>query len=175
MKREEEIRIVHTTGLNNCGGRCVIHAHVKDGKILRLTTDDREHAGDGVPLCACAKGLNYHRTLLGGDRLLWPMKRVGERGEGRFERISWDEALDMIAREWTRIRDTYGPGSRYVNYATGISGLLSGSGLAKRMLSLDGGYLGYYNSYSSASVSYTHLSGRVASVQAGLLSGLPHE
>ena len=153
MKREEEIRIVHTTGLNNCGGRCVIHAHVKDGKILRLTTDDREHAGDGVPLCACAKGLNYHRTLLGGDRLLWPMKRVGERGEGRFERISWDEALDTIAREWTRIRDTYGPGSRYVNYATGISGLLSGSGLAKRLLSLDGGYLGYYNSYSSACIS----------------------
>lgn len=76
------------------------------------------------------------------------MKRVGQRGEGKFQRISWEEATDLIAREWVRIRDTYGPGSRYVNYATGISAAISGSSLAKRLLKLDGGYLGYYNSYS---------------------------
>lgn len=148
-----EEKIIHTTGLNNCGGRCLIHAHVRDGEIIKLTTETPKEAGDRVPLCACAKGLNYHKTFLNEDRLLYPMKRVGERGEGRFERISWVEAVDTIAAEWVRIRDTYGPASRYVNYATGMSGLLDPCAMARRLLALDGGYLGRYNSYSSACMS----------------------
>ena len=152
MSHHEEVRIVNTTGRNNCGGRCVIHAWVRDGRIEKLITDTREDAGEGVPLTACVRGLNYHKTFLGEDRLKYPMKRVGERGEGSCERITWEEAVDTIASEWIRIRDTYGPGSRYVNYATGISGVLRGSSLAKRLLSLDGGFLDYYNSYSTACI-----------------------
>ena len=152
MDHQNETKIIHTMGRNNCGGRCIIHAHVRDGQIEKLTTDTPQAAGDDVPLCACVRGLNYHKTFLGPDRLRYPMKRVGERGEGKFQRISWEEATDLIAREWVRIRDTYGPGSRYVNYATGISAAISGSSLAKRLLKLDGGYLGYYNSYSTACI-----------------------
>jgi anaerobic dimethyl sulfoxide reductase subunit A len=152
MKDENEFRIIHTTGRNNCGGRCVIHAHVRGGKIEKLTTDTPQACGGGVPLCACVRGMNYHRTFLGEDRLKWPMKRVGERGEGKFERISWEEAVDTIVKEWIRIRDTYGPGSRYVNYATGVSALLRGNQMAKRLLSLDGGFLDSYNSYSTACI-----------------------
>ena len=149
----EETRVIHTMGRNNCGGRCIIHAHVKDGKIVKLTTDTAAAAGEEVPLCACVRGLNYHKTYLGDDRLRYPLKRVGQRGEGKFERISWEEAVDTIVREWVRIRDTYGPGSRYVPYATGVSAMFSGRELAKRLLKLDGGYLDYYNSYSSACMS----------------------
>ncbi len=145
-----EEKIIYTTGLNNCGGRCLICAHVEDGRIVKLTTDTPAQAGDSVPLCACAKGLNYHKTFLNGERILHPMKRVGPRGEGEFEPITWAEAVDTIAAQWIRIRDTYGPGSRYVNYATGMSGLLDPSAMAKRLLALDGGYLDRYNSYSSA-------------------------
>lgn len=152
MDQQNETKIIHTMGRNNCGGRCIIHAHVRDGQIEKLTTDTPQAAGDDVPLCACIRGLNYHKTFLSPDRLRYPMKRVGERGEGKFQRISWEEATDLIAREWVRIRDTYGPGSRYVNYATGISAAISGSSLAKRLLKLDGGYLGYYNSYSTACI-----------------------
>lgn len=152
MDQQNETKIIHTMGRNNCGGRCIIHAHVRDGQIEKLTTDTPQAAGEDVPLCACVRGLNYHKTFLGPDRLRYPMKRVGERGEGKFQRISWEEATDLIAREWVRIRDTYGPGSRYVNYATGISAAISGSSLAKRLLKLDGGYLGYYNSYSTACI-----------------------
>ena len=149
---EQGCRVVHTMGLNNCGGRCIIHAHVRDGKIEKLTTDTPAAAGDKVPLCACVRGMNYDKTFFGPDRLLYPMKRVGQRGEGKFQRISWEEATDTIAREWARIRDTYGPGSRYINYATGISAVASGHSLADRLLKLDGGYLGYYNSYSTACI-----------------------
>jgi anaerobic dimethyl sulfoxide reductase subunit A len=147
-----ELKVVHTTGRNNCGGRCIIHAYVRDGKIEKLTTDTPEDCGDGVPLCACVRGMNYHKTFLGEDRLKWPMKRVGDRGEGKFERISWQEAVDTIVKEWIRIRDTYGPGSRYVNYATGVSALFRGNQLAKRLLALDGGFLDSYNSYSTACI-----------------------
>ena len=82
------------------------------------------------------------------------MKRIGERGEGRFERISWGEAAELISSEWIRIRDTYGPASRYMMYGAGVTGVLRPSKMAKRLLSLDGGYLDYYNSYSSACSNY---------------------
>ena len=74
---EEKLKIIHTTGRNNCGGRCIIHAHVRNGQIERLTTDTLQAAGQSVPLCACVRGLNYHKTFLGPDRLQYPMRRVG--------------------------------------------------------------------------------------------------
>jgi nitrate reductase alpha subunit len=83
------------------------------------------------------------------------LKRVGKRGEGKFEPITWDEAIDIITKEWIRIRDTYGPESRYVNYGWGVEALLNGTSLAKRLLRLDGGHLDYYNNYSTACTSYT--------------------
>ena len=51
--------IIHTTGRNNCGGRCLIHAHVEDGQIKRLTTENLEEAeaaGCEFPMTACVRG-----------------------------------------------------------------------------------------------------------------------
>lgn len=143
-------RIIPTMGRNNCGGRCRILVHEKDGKIISIKGDPAYP--DKMP---CIRGLNYHKTFLGDDRLKTPLKRVGKRGEGKFEPISWEEAIDTISKEWVRIRDTYGAESRYVNYAWGISAVMSGLNLAKRLLALDGGYLEYYNSYSTACTNYT--------------------
>lgn len=142
--------IIPTMGRNNCGGRCRILVHEKDGKIISIKGDPAYP--DKMP---CIRGLNYHKTYLGDDRLTTPLKRVGKRGEGKFEPITWEEAIDIITKEWIRIRDTYGVESRYVNYAWGISAVLSGLNLAKRLLALDGGYLEYYNSYSTACTNYT--------------------
>ena len=147
-----ETKIIPTTGRNNCGGRCIIYAHVRDGIIEKLSTETTGTPEHPVPLCACARGLNYHKTFLGEDRLRWPMKRTGERGEGKFSRISWKEALDILTSEYIRIRDTYGPGSRYVNDGCGISAVMRGDRMMRRLLALDGGYLGSYNSYSSACI-----------------------
>lgn len=145
-----EERIIPTMGRNNCGGRCRLLVHEKDGKILSIKGDPAYP--DRLP---CIKGLNYHKTFLGDDRLLTPMKRVGRRGEGKFEPITWKEAVDIIVKEWVRIRETYGCASRYVHYAWGVEALLNGTSLAKRLLRLDGGHLDYYNSYSTACVNYT--------------------
>ena len=143
-------RIIPTMGRNNCGGRCRILVHEKDGEIISIKGDP--NYPDKMP---CIRGLNYHKTFLGDERLTTPMKRVGKRGEGKFEPITWEEAIDTIVKEWIRIRDMYGVESRYVNYAWGISAVLSGLNLAKRLLALDGGYLEYYNSYSTACTNYT--------------------
>jgi anaerobic dimethyl sulfoxide reductase subunit A len=144
-------KIISTCSINNCGGRCVIKAHVKDGVVVRVSTDTQV-AGDLTtpPLRACVRGRNYRSMLYSPDRLKYPMKRVGKRGEGKFERISWDEAIETIASEVKRIGDKYGPESRFVNYASGQSwGLHGGRNAARKLLSLTGGYLNYRNDYSS--------------------------
>ena len=141
----------NTGGLNNCGGICVIRPTVQDNCMLRIETDNSSNAPQ---LRACVRGRSYRKTFLSPDRLRYPMKRVGKRGEGMFRRISWEEAIELLSSEWIRIRDTYGPGSRYVMYGTGSQGIIQPRSLAKRLLALDGGFLDYFNSYSSACVNY---------------------
>lgn len=143
----EEKKVIMTGGSNNCGGKCSLRTEVQDDCLTRLDTG----CGIGAPsLRACVRGRGYRQTYLSGQRLRYPMKRVGERGEGKFERISWDEALDTIAENWVRIRDTYGVGSRYVNYGLGINAAMRPDLMAKRLLAVDGGYLNFYGSYSFA-------------------------
>ncbi|MGI6551624.1 MAG: molybdopterin-dependent oxidoreductase [Bacillota bacterium] len=98
-------------------------AHVKDGTIVRISTDQEPEEGDQLQLRACLRGRAYRNRLYHPDRLKYPMKRVGKRGEGKFERITWDEATDTIAAEIKRIKNEYGPEGIYVQYASGIPGL----------------------------------------------------
>ena len=149
---DEHARVINTGGLNNCGGICVIRPTVQENCILRIGSDtDPSHAPQ---IRACVRGRGYRKTFLNPGRLRYPMRRVGKRGSGHFERISWEEAVDELVKNWIRIRDAYGPASRYVIYGTGVTGIFRPSNLTKRLLSLDGGFLGAFNSYSSACVSY---------------------
>ena len=100
----DDVKIVPTGGCYDCGGRCVIKVHVKDGVAVRVESDD----GEAPQLRACLKGRAFRKQVYSPDRLLHPLKRVGPRGKGEFERISWDEALDTVANQIQRISDTYG-------------------------------------------------------------------
>ncbi len=133
---------------HNCGGRCLLIAHVQDGRILRLEADDRPDSVAAPQLRACARGRAYLRRQYHPDRLLTPLKRVGKRGEGRFAPITWDEALDILARQMRRVREQYGNSALFVPYGTGSYNQLNGSHVARRLLNLFGGCLGIYNSYS---------------------------
>src|SRR3972149_4515327 len=95
-------KVVPTVCASHCGGACLLKVHVKDGVITRIETDD----GEEPQLRGCLRGRAYRQRVYSPDRLLYPMRRVGARGEGRFERISWDEALDKVASEQQRVRDT---------------------------------------------------------------------
>ena len=147
----EEPKVIMSGGYNNCGGKCVIQPVVQEGCILKIESD---LSSNNPQIRACVRGRGYRKTFLSPDRLRYPMKRVGERGSGKFRRITWQQAADEISEQWIRIRDTYGPGSRYVPYATGVTGIMYPSGLAERLLAADGGYLGFFGSYSSACASY---------------------
>jgi anaerobic dimethyl sulfoxide reductase subunit A len=138
---------------HNCGGRCVLVAHVRDGVITRLDADDRPEDSPGAPqLRACIRGRSYLRRQYHPDRLQYPLKRVGPRGEGQFTRISWDEALDTLAGQIRRVKETYSNSALFIPYGTGSYNQLNGSHTARRLLNLYGGCLGIYNTYSSAAV-----------------------
>jgi anaerobic dimethyl sulfoxide reductase subunit A len=126
----------------------VLIAHVRDGRITHLDADDRPDDLGAPQLRACVRGRAYLRRQYHPDRLLRPLRRVGERGEGRFEPISWDEALDTLARELERVKARHGPSALFVPYGTGSYNQLNGSHVARRLLNLFGGCLGIYNSYS---------------------------
>lgn len=140
---------------HNCGGRCVLTAHVKDGVLVRITTDDSADSAQSPQLRACLRGRATRNRLYHPDRLKYPMKRTGRRGEGRFERISWDQAIELIAFRLKSVVDRFGPASVYIQYGTGDGGAISGVSAARRLMNLMGGYLGYYGSYSSACLRYT--------------------
>ncbi len=133
---------------HNCGGRCLLIAHVENGRITRLDTDDRPDSLAAPQLRACVRGRAYLQRQYHPDRLLHPLKRVGARGEGKFERISWDEALDLLAGQLQRVKARYGNGALFIPYGTGSYNQLNGSHTARRLLNLFGGCLGIYNSYS---------------------------
>lgn len=75
----------------NCPGRCSLKFHVKDDEVVWVDTCTSKDAGfDDPQPRACLRGRTYRRWMNHPDRINYPMKRVGKRGEGKFERISWD-------------------------------------------------------------------------------------
>ena len=134
----------------NCGGRCIFQWHVKDGKIQWMNTDDTGE--DDFQARACLRGRVMRQWVNSPDRLQYPMKRVGKRGEGKFERISWDEAVSTIAEKIRHTIDTYGNDSIYVNYATGMYSATGRS--VERLLNCVGGYLPMYGDYSTGMHQY---------------------
>src|SRR6056297_315935 len=155
LEQKGDITIVRAgCPAHNCGGRCVLKLHIKNNKIIRIETDDRDNDTLADPqLRACIRGRSYRRRQYHPDRLKYPMKRIGKRGEGKFEPVSWDEALDILANQIKRVRDKYGNSSILVPYGTGSYNQLNGRQTAARLMNLIGGSLGFYNSYSWACIS----------------------
>jgi anaerobic dimethyl sulfoxide reductase subunit A len=131
--------VVTSTCGHNCGGRCVVNAHVREGHIVRISTDPRRWTPEEAPLHACVRGFGQLERLNHPDRLLHPMRRIGPRGAGRFERIGWDEALDEVARQMRRIRDAYGPAAILDCSRTGSLSMLHSRSTIKRLLYMFGG------------------------------------
>jgi len=138
---------------HNCGGRCLLKVAVRDGIITRIETDDRQ--GDDISdpqLRACIRGRSYRKRQYHPDRLKYPLLRTGKRGEGKFKRISWDEAYDLMHREISRVIKTYGNSAIHIPYGTGSYSNTNGAWPARRLLNELGGSLGFYNSYSWACI-----------------------
>lgn len=156
---ESTEKIVWNTCPGNCHSRCALRLHVKDNEVYQVETDN---TGDDIygnhQVRACLRGRSIRRVMNHPDRLKYPMKRIGKRGEGKFKRISWEEAFDTIADNLKRIVKEYGNEAVYINYSSGVSAgnmLRSAAPTSPfaRLMNCYGGYLSYYGTYSRAQVS----------------------
>ncbi|MGL4929001.1 MAG: DMSO/selenate family reductase complex A subunit [Plesiomonas sp.] len=149
----EEIR--YSACLVNCGSRCPLKVHVKDGVITKISNETivDDSAFGQHQIRPCLRGRSVRWKTYNPDRIKYPMLRVGKRGEGKFKRISWDEATTIVAGQLTRVIEKYGNEAIYYQYGTGSTGAnLQGRTACKRFLNLLGGYLEQHNTYSTGQI-----------------------
>jgi anaerobic selenocysteine-containing dehydrogenase len=99
-----------------CHGGCGVLVYLKDGKVAKIAGDPECPINHGT---LCSKGLASAKLAYHPDRLTHPVKRVGPKGSGQWERISWDEALDAIAERILHYKDQFGAESIVLGYGTG--------------------------------------------------------
>lgn len=129
-----ETSVVRGACPQDCPDTCAFLYHVEDGKLVEVTGDpDHPMTRGGL----CVKLKNFAEHHYNPDRLLYPMKRVGPKGSGKFERISWDDALARIRSEWTKIIDQYGAQAimphAYLGHQGTLNGLTSGDAFFNRL------------------------------------------
>jgi anaerobic selenocysteine-containing dehydrogenase len=89
----------------DCPSQCALQVTVESGRIIDVVGDPRHPFTRGV---ICGKVHDYAERVYGATRVLTPLRRVGPKGEGRFEPIGWDEAVDEIAHRWRRVIAQWG-------------------------------------------------------------------
>jgi anaerobic selenocysteine-containing dehydrogenase len=99
-----------------CHGGCSALVHVKNGEVIKVVGDPEFPLNRGK---LCIKGLSSREQLYNPNRLKYPLRRIGQRGEGKWERISWDEAYDIIAKKINEIKKRYGVESIAIGQGTG--------------------------------------------------------
>lgn len=140
--------------LVNCQSRCPLQLQVKDGTVVRVLGDTTgtDDFGD-FQIRACVRGRSQRQRIYSADRIKKPMRRTGTRGSGAWEEISWDEALDLVASELKRVKETYGNEAIWYHYGSGSTGgNITKRGTWPRLLNAYGGYLGYYGDYSAGAI-----------------------
>ncbi|MBI2088793.1 MAG: molybdopterin-dependent oxidoreductase [Deltaproteobacteria bacterium] len=133
LHADEEV--LYTGCRINCGGsQCVLKVRRRNGKVTAIEPDDHYNRGVGredavvsdldliknrLQLRGCPMGWMFHKLATSPERILYPMKRVEgtKRGEGKFERITWNEALDLVANKMKEVAERYGPYSVFTPYA----------------------------------------------------------
>lgn len=114
---EESEKIVYTFHPPNCGGRCSFKCTVRKGKLVKIEPNEWP---DSNQKKICLRGLSEVERVYSPDRLKTPLKRIGERGEGKFAAISWDEALRAVADKLTELKGKYGAKSILWSSSTGV-------------------------------------------------------
>ncbi len=95
-----------TTMCEMCVWRCGVKAKIQNGRVVKLEGNpDHPHSKGKL----CARGQSGLMNTYDPDRVLFPLVRVGQRGEGKFRRATWDEALDLVAQNMLKIKEKYGP------------------------------------------------------------------
>ncbi|PLR75888.1 oxidoreductase [Bacillus sp. V3-13] len=113
----------------DCPDQCGLLVHKQDGKIVKIQGDPNHPVTKGN---ICNKVRNMTSRIYDPKRLQYPMKRIGKKGEGKFERISWGEAISMVGSRWKELIRTDGPESILPYSFYGNMGRLSAEGMDRR-------------------------------------------
>jgi anaerobic selenocysteine-containing dehydrogenase len=113
---------------HDCPDTCALEVHVRDGVAIKVSGSSSHQPTSGV---LCTKVARYTERTYHKDRLLHPMRRVGKKGEGRFERISWDEAISTVANRLSEIARIDPQQILPYSYA-GTMGLVQGDSMSMR-------------------------------------------
>jgi anaerobic selenocysteine-containing dehydrogenase len=123
------MQVRHSVCALDCPDACSLLVNVENGAASKLRGNPDHPVTRGF---LCAKVAKYLDREYSPHRLLYPQKRIGKKGEGRFERIGWDEALDTIAKNLRAVADRFGPESILPYSYAGTMGLLNTSGMDRR-------------------------------------------
>ena len=137
MQKHVDEDICYTTCTQNgCFDMCLLRVHTKDGIATAIETDNLIHTNCGredeyidfdeyrqgmYQRRACVRGRGWRKDIYSPNRLKYPLLRVGPRGSRQFKRISWDEALNLVAQKYVETREKYGPHSVWSDGMLGIS------------------------------------------------------
>ena len=116
--QEGEYTVTRTTHWSppGCHNGCGVLLYTKDGELVKVEGDPLNAVANGK---LCMRCLTMPEAVHHPDRLKYPMKRAGERGENKWERISWDEAYDTITKNVLETKEKYGSQSIVVVHGTG--------------------------------------------------------
>src|SRR6202046_5264164 len=124
-------KVVHAVCTHDCPDSCGVLVTVDEltGRAVKVQGDPEHPVTRGF---LCGKVARYLEREYSPDRLLYPQKRTGAKGQGKFERISWDEALDTIAARLRDIAEEDGSEAILPYSYAGTMGLLNGGGMDRR-------------------------------------------
>lgn len=97
--------IYRSTCSKNCPDTCCLLTHVKDNRIVKVEGDSTHPITRGF---LCSKGYMFKEQVYSRERILYPMKRIGRKGEGKFKRISWESAYTIIVKKLKEVKKHYG-------------------------------------------------------------------
>jgi anaerobic selenocysteine-containing dehydrogenase len=127
MNQHAKVDIRHSTCPHDCPSACALDIEVIDGHTIgRVRGSKLQTYTAGV---VCAKVARYAERIHHPDRLMFPQRRIGPKGSGRFARISWDEALDEIAARFDQAEREFGAESVWPYYYAGTMGLVMRDGI----------------------------------------------
>ena len=127
MNARAKIELRHSTCPHDCPSACALDVEVIDGSAIgRVRGSKLQTYTAGV---VCAKVARYAERIHHPERLIHPLKRIGAKGSGQFERISWDEALDTIAERFNKAERDFGAQSVWPYYYAGTMGLVMRDGI----------------------------------------------
>jgi anaerobic dimethyl sulfoxide reductase subunit A len=150
---ETGYKVIRTSTAFDCGGRCPLRFHVKEGKVTRIEGDDFEDKDNQLRACLRCRALRQY--IYNPNRLKFPLKRDGPKGSGKFKRISWDEALSEIAEKLKEVKEKFGNSSIFLAIGGGyLAALHDGAFAMIRLLTHFGGFSTHFGNVSSEGAVY---------------------